>query len=239
MILKNELIGLPREYSAIHTKTRRHVKTQTQTGIRIHMQTHTLTPDVFFFVFLQDSTTVTPVTLTVDPKGYFLYWTDQNKVRHCTPTQLFRFYGALMLPLKSTPETLFAVPAFLRVQSEDEIQISFKLIKQQDTTQQFIPLWAQIQVFKLTVIIFLHLSFKIFDWYYTIEGVLPGLYIHIFHVTFLLFSLRFPRFLCAWSLWCASLIEINKEAWVLRSANVGLNANIKSTEGSWAQTKFK
>uniref|UniRef100_A0A671TVU4 1-phosphatidylinositol 4,5-bisphosphate phosphodiesterase n=1 Tax=Sparus aurata TaxID=8175 RepID=A0A671TVU4_SPAAU len=26
-----------------------------------------------------DSTTVTPVTLTVDPKGYFLYWTDQNK----------------------------------------------------------------------------------------------------------------------------------------------------------------
>lgn len=29
---------------------------------------------------LQDSTTVTPVTLRVDPKGYFLYWTDQNKV---------------------------------------------------------------------------------------------------------------------------------------------------------------
>lgn len=24
---------------------------------------------------------MTPVTLTVDPKGYFLYWTDQNKVR--------------------------------------------------------------------------------------------------------------------------------------------------------------
>lgn len=37
-------------------------------------------------VFLQDSTTVTPVTLTVDPKGYFLYWTDQNKVRPSTPT---------------------------------------------------------------------------------------------------------------------------------------------------------
>lgn len=25
---------------------------------------------------------MTPVTLTVDPKGYFLYWTDQNKVRN-------------------------------------------------------------------------------------------------------------------------------------------------------------
>lgn len=42
---------------------------------------HTLTPDVLSLL-LQDSTTVTPVTLTVDPKGYFLYWTDQNKVRH-------------------------------------------------------------------------------------------------------------------------------------------------------------
>uniref|UniRef100_A0A8B9R8E4 1-phosphatidylinositol 4,5-bisphosphate phosphodiesterase n=1 Tax=Astyanax mexicanus TaxID=7994 RepID=A0A8B9R8E4_ASTMX len=28
---------------------------------------------------LQDSTTVTPVTLKVDPQGYFLLWTDQNK----------------------------------------------------------------------------------------------------------------------------------------------------------------
>uniref|UniRef100_A0A673BFH8 PLC-beta PH domain-containing protein n=1 Tax=Sphaeramia orbicularis TaxID=375764 RepID=A0A673BFH8_9TELE len=35
-----------------------------------------------FMKWDDDSTTVTPVTLTVDPKGYFLYWTDQNKVRH-------------------------------------------------------------------------------------------------------------------------------------------------------------
>uniref|UniRef100_A0AAQ5XGJ0 1-phosphatidylinositol 4,5-bisphosphate phosphodiesterase n=1 Tax=Amphiprion ocellaris TaxID=80972 RepID=A0AAQ5XGJ0_AMPOC len=34
-----------------------------------------------FMKWDDDSTTVTPVTLTVDPKGYFLYWTDQNKVR--------------------------------------------------------------------------------------------------------------------------------------------------------------
>uniref|UniRef100_A0A671TXR6 Phosphoinositide phospholipase C n=1 Tax=Sparus aurata TaxID=8175 RepID=A0A671TXR6_SPAAU len=33
-----------------------------------------------FMKWDDDSTTVTPVTLTVDPKGYFLYWTDQNKV---------------------------------------------------------------------------------------------------------------------------------------------------------------
>ncbi|KAJ8341765.1 hypothetical protein SKAU_G00340560 [Synaphobranchus kaupii] len=26
-----------------------------------------------------DSSAVTPVTLRVDPQGYFLYWTDQNK----------------------------------------------------------------------------------------------------------------------------------------------------------------
>ncbi|XP_021174264.2 1-phosphatidylinositol 4,5-bisphosphate phosphodiesterase beta-1 isoform X1 [Fundulus heteroclitus] len=32
-----------------------------------------------FMKWDDDSTTVTPVTLTVDPKGYFLYWTDQNK----------------------------------------------------------------------------------------------------------------------------------------------------------------
>ena len=89
LILTNKLIDLPREYSAIHSKACTYVKTQTQTGIHRHKQTHTLTPDVLFFVFLQDSTTVTPVTLTVDPKGYFLYWTDQNKVRQCTPTQLF------------------------------------------------------------------------------------------------------------------------------------------------------
>ncbi|KAI9528155.1 1-phosphatidylinositol 4,5-bisphosphate phosphodiesterase beta-1 [Dissostichus eleginoides] len=31
-----------------------------------------------FMKWDDDSTTVTPVTLTVDPKGYFLYWTDQN-----------------------------------------------------------------------------------------------------------------------------------------------------------------
>lgn len=30
---------------------------------------------------VKDSSTVTPVTLRVDPQGYFLYWTDQNKVR--------------------------------------------------------------------------------------------------------------------------------------------------------------
>lgn len=29
----------------------------------------------------QDSSTVTPVTLRVDPQGFFLYWTDQNKVK--------------------------------------------------------------------------------------------------------------------------------------------------------------
>uniref|UniRef100_A0A8C7X786 Phosphoinositide phospholipase C n=1 Tax=Oryzias sinensis TaxID=183150 RepID=A0A8C7X786_9TELE len=33
------------------------------------------------FMKWEDVSTVTPVTLTVDPKGYFLYWTDQNKVR--------------------------------------------------------------------------------------------------------------------------------------------------------------
>uniref|UniRef100_A0A8C4IGB2 1-phosphatidylinositol 4,5-bisphosphate phosphodiesterase n=1 Tax=Dicentrarchus labrax TaxID=13489 RepID=A0A8C4IGB2_DICLA len=32
-----------------------------------------------FMKWDDDSTTVTPVTLTVDPKGYYLYWTDQNK----------------------------------------------------------------------------------------------------------------------------------------------------------------
>ncbi|XP_053469574.1 1-phosphatidylinositol 4,5-bisphosphate phosphodiesterase beta-1 isoform X1 [Ictalurus furcatus] len=32
-----------------------------------------------FMKWEDDSTTVTPVTLRVDPKGYFLYWTDQNK----------------------------------------------------------------------------------------------------------------------------------------------------------------
>lgn len=35
---------------------------------------------MFVLLLLQDSTIVTPVTLRVDPKGYFLYWTDQNKV---------------------------------------------------------------------------------------------------------------------------------------------------------------
>uniref|UniRef100_A0A6Q2ZES9 Phosphoinositide phospholipase C n=1 Tax=Esox lucius TaxID=8010 RepID=A0A6Q2ZES9_ESOLU len=34
-----------------------------------------------FMKWDDDSTTVTPVTLRVDPQGYFLYWTDQNKVR--------------------------------------------------------------------------------------------------------------------------------------------------------------
>eukprot|EP00063_Salmo_salar_P086368 XP_014061203.1 PREDICTED: 1-phosphatidylinositol 4,5-bisphosphate phosphodiesterase beta-1-like [Salmo salar] len=32
-----------------------------------------------FMKWDDDSTTVTPVTLQVDPQGYFLYWTDQNK----------------------------------------------------------------------------------------------------------------------------------------------------------------
>uniref|UniRef100_A0A8C7JE42 1-phosphatidylinositol 4,5-bisphosphate phosphodiesterase n=1 Tax=Oncorhynchus kisutch TaxID=8019 RepID=A0A8C7JE42_ONCKI len=32
-----------------------------------------------FMKWDDDSTTVTPVTLRVDPQGYFLYWTDQNK----------------------------------------------------------------------------------------------------------------------------------------------------------------
>ncbi len=62
---------------------------KTQTEMHKCRQTHILSPDVFFFALLQDSTTVTPVTLTVDPKGYFLYWTDQNKVRRCTTTRLF------------------------------------------------------------------------------------------------------------------------------------------------------
>lgn len=35
----------------------------------------------YFFCSVKDSSTVTPVTLRVDPQGYFLYWTDQNKVR--------------------------------------------------------------------------------------------------------------------------------------------------------------
>ncbi|XDV43728.1 hypothetical protein PO909_012152 [Leuciscus waleckii] len=33
-----------------------------------------------FMKWDEDSSTVTPVTLRVDPQGYFLYWTDQNKV---------------------------------------------------------------------------------------------------------------------------------------------------------------
>uniref|UniRef100_A0A673GGG4 Uncharacterized protein n=1 Tax=Sinocyclocheilus rhinocerous TaxID=307959 RepID=A0A673GGG4_9TELE len=32
-----------------------------------------------FMKWDEDSSTVTPVTLRVDPQGYFLYWTDQNK----------------------------------------------------------------------------------------------------------------------------------------------------------------
>lgn len=35
----------------------------------------------YLFCSVKDSSTVTPVTLRVDPQGYFLYWTDQNKVR--------------------------------------------------------------------------------------------------------------------------------------------------------------
>uniref|UniRef100_A0A8C2Q4X0 Phosphoinositide phospholipase C n=1 Tax=Cyprinus carpio TaxID=7962 RepID=A0A8C2Q4X0_CYPCA len=34
-----------------------------------------------FMKWDEDSSTVTPVTLRVDPQGYFLYWTDQNKVK--------------------------------------------------------------------------------------------------------------------------------------------------------------
>lgn len=37
---------------------------------------------VFSCVSLQDLSTVTPVTLHVDPHGFYLYWTDQNKVEH-------------------------------------------------------------------------------------------------------------------------------------------------------------
>ncbi|ROL50499.1 1-phosphatidylinositol 4,5-bisphosphate phosphodiesterase beta-1 [Anabarilius grahami] len=33
-----------------------------------------------FMKWDDDCTTVTPVTLRVDPHGYFLYWTDQNKM---------------------------------------------------------------------------------------------------------------------------------------------------------------
>lgn len=33
-----------------------------------------------FIIFFQDSANGTPVTLRVDEKGFFLYWTDQNKV---------------------------------------------------------------------------------------------------------------------------------------------------------------
>uniref|UniRef100_A0AAR2KHU3 Phosphoinositide phospholipase C n=1 Tax=Pygocentrus nattereri TaxID=42514 RepID=A0AAR2KHU3_PYGNA len=36
-----------------------------------------------FMKWEDDSTSVTPVTLRVDPQGYFLYWTDQNKVNAC------------------------------------------------------------------------------------------------------------------------------------------------------------
>ena len=39
---------------------------------KLHLN-HTIT--------LQDSSMVTPVTLRVDPYGYFLYWTDQNEVQ--------------------------------------------------------------------------------------------------------------------------------------------------------------
>ena len=35
----------------------------------------------FFFFFFQSSQLGVPVTLRVDPKGYILYWRDQNKVR--------------------------------------------------------------------------------------------------------------------------------------------------------------
>ena len=39
----------------------------------------------------QDSSTVTPVTLRVDPFGYFLYWTDQNEVTFMT---VFVYFGS-------------------------------------------------------------------------------------------------------------------------------------------------
>uniref|UniRef100_A0A8C2CAU5 Phosphoinositide phospholipase C n=1 Tax=Cyprinus carpio TaxID=7962 RepID=A0A8C2CAU5_CYPCA len=38
-----------------------------------------------FMKWDEDSSTVTPVTLRVDPQGYFLYWTDQNKVQFLKP----------------------------------------------------------------------------------------------------------------------------------------------------------
>ncbi|XP_034383359.1 1-phosphatidylinositol 4,5-bisphosphate phosphodiesterase beta-1-like [Cyclopterus lumpus] len=50
-----------------------------------------------FMKWDDDSTTVTSVTLTVDPNGYFLYWTDQNKVRLNSAV----FAGSLKLTWKS------------------------------------------------------------------------------------------------------------------------------------------
>ncbi|KTF92452.1 hypothetical protein cypCar_00045955 [Cyprinus carpio] len=41
-----------------------------------------------FIKWDDDCTTVTPVTLRVDQRGYFLYWTDQNKHLRQTSLQL-------------------------------------------------------------------------------------------------------------------------------------------------------
>lgn len=64
---------------------------------------------------------MTPVTLTVDPKGYFLYWTDQNKVR------LHRLQAGQ--PASSPPETL---SAFLTLSQPEKL-------KQRDAAPR---LWA-------------------------------------------------------------------------------------------------
>ena len=36
---------------------------------------------ILYIIIIQDSSSITPVTLKVDSCGYFLYWTDQNEVR--------------------------------------------------------------------------------------------------------------------------------------------------------------
>lgn len=61
---------------------RRIVCSEVFTHVEIQMLIYRFKQTRVFSSSRQDSTTVTPVTLTVDPKGYFLYWTDQSKVRH-------------------------------------------------------------------------------------------------------------------------------------------------------------
>lgn len=75
---------------------------------------------------------MTPVTLTVDPKGYFLYWTDQNKVRLHTNSSLEAKmkYKAGSTSLKFTKLQYIAVYAPL---SPD----SFKIIPLAITPRSF------------------------------------------------------------------------------------------------------